>query len=63
MQRNGGTPYARYRARSQLQRRPIMAEKKPVKGQRTSKGEPAAEKDVKNRKGNFTGKGEAPRKG
>jgi hypothetical protein len=40
-----------------------MAKKKPTKSQRTSKGEPAAEKDVKNRLGGFTGKGEHARQG
>ena len=40
-----------------------MPKKKTVKGQRTSKGEPSAERDIKNRIGGFTGKGEHARQG
>jgi hypothetical protein len=40
-----------------------MAKKKSIKGQRSSKGEPGSEQDVKRRLGDFTGKGEHARRG
>ena len=40
-----------------------MAKKKTIKPQRTNQGEPGAERDVKNRLGGFTGKGEHSRQG
>jgi hypothetical protein len=41
----------------------VMAKKKVVKRQRTSKGQPGEEQDIKRRLGQFTGKGEHARQG